>query len=736
MMVRLRLQRSRKYLENRNANVKYRQNDNILPRKKLDVKMVIQAQESEDAADSLTCSSSSSTGRGASSSLSSSDGSECSSMDVENETETDTDPAVSNIRIKGEHEELKKVKVQGHALNDNEGGVRVLQEALSLFCQQMTKTKHNSKVVDYLSPEQMLESLFSKDGAKHGSLSLSAKTKPSEDGDDCQHRTKNLIQAFQQIQQYSVNTHHPYFFNQLFGALDPVALAAELIALSVHTSAYTWETAPVFTLMEREVMRCLGRLVFEGKSPEDDEESHGTLNGEGDADAKVEAVEYDGLMLPGGALSNLTALHVARYYVKSRMTNKGTDKSMEDVGRRSNVEEEKEEEEESSPTLTSDLDSRDPELVAFVSSEAHYSFAKAVSVTGIRAHNLIVVPTLQNGQMDVNELDRLMEELQEENLGLCRSSASHPKSAKRVRIPFFVAATAGSTVRGSFDDIEAIVQVCRKHEDRLNSSIHSQSHPNINPDTGTDTITSNEYHRIWVHIDGAWGGSAIFSQHPTLQNLMKGIQHVDSFTFNPHKLIGAPQQTTAFITRHSGILKAANSNGAKYLFDPRKNGAKYDLGDVSYTCGRRTDAIKLWAQWKYYGTKGIGRMVESKLGALEYMAQKIRKSDRFMLACEPWPFNVNFFYLPPRLRQRMAKCEIDLEGDNPIIPSDISEDLADVSVELKLRLHRSGEMLIPFQPLSNQKADCFRVVLAGNKPFDESDTDTVLRLMDKYGHDL
>merc|ERR1712038_307920 len=107
------------------------------------------------------------------------------------------------------------------------------------------------------------------------------------------------------------------------------------------------------------------------------------------------------------------------------------------------------------------------ELVVFVSSEAHYSFAKAASVTGIGTGNLVVVPTLSNGQMDVERLDSLMMEVELEHE---RTSGDVGKRRRRrARMPFFVAATSGSTVRGSFDDIEAIVRVCRKHEDRLNA---------------------------------------------------------------------------------------------------------------------------------------------------------------------------------------------------------------------------------------------------------------------------
>jgi hypothetical protein len=201
-------------------------------------------------------------------------------------------------------------------------------------------------------------------------------------------------------------------------------------------------------------------------------------------------------------------------------------------------------------------------------------------------------------------------------------------------------------------------------------------------------------------------------------------------------MLGAPQQTTAFITRHVGLLKEVNSIGAKYLFDCRKHGAEYDLGDASYTCGRRTDAVKLWALWKFYGPQGIASMIESKVDILQNMASIIRKSDRFMLACNPWPFNLNFYYLPPRIRKRLSDCGIDMETCEPKLPNDISLELAKVSVNLKLRLHKSGEMLIPFQPLSSQNADCFRLVLAGNKEFNQQDIQRVLDLMDQYGNDL
>ncbi len=140
---------------------------------------------------------------------------------------------------------------------------------------------------------------------------------------------------------------------------------------------------------------------------------------------------------------------------------------------------------------------------------------------------------------------------------------------------------------------------------------------------------------------------------------------------------------------------------------------------------------------------GIGKSLEKKVDSLQYFAKRVKERRNFMLACDPWPFNVNFFYIPDRIRQRLLEMGVDTTNNRnkhndvlPEIPHDISEELAKVSVELKLRLHQNGEMLIPYQPLSNQKADCFRIVLAGYKPFDDSDVERVLDLMERYGKDL
>ena len=111
--------------------------------------------------------------------------------------------------------------------------------------------------------------------------------------------------------------------------------------------------------------------------------------------------------------------------------------------------------------------------------------------------------------------------------------------------------------------------------------------------------------------------------------------------------------------------------------------------------------------WKYYGKDGLGARVDQKVDELRLFVKELKKRPSFALACRPWLFNVNFFYFPPRIRDELQSrgilvhdCDGDELEDNESfvqIPDDIAQDLTNVSVNLKLRLHEAGEMMIPYQ---------------------------------------
>ena len=166
---------------------------------------------------------------------------------------------------------------------------------------------------------------------------------------------------FQCMRQYSVNTNHKYFLNQLFGPSDEVCVRAEHMLANWNTSVYTYETAPVLTLVEHEVVRYFLRMVDEGLG-----------KGVGGANWNLNG---DGIFVPGGSLSNLMALHVAAW--RYRNCNEGSGQGGHYV------------------------------LTAFVSSEAHYSYQKAANIMNVK---LVPVEVDLYGRMNVDVLRRAMKE--------------------------------------------------------------------------------------------------------------------------------------------------------------------------------------------------------------------------------------------------------------------------------------------------------------------------------------
>lgn len=217
----------------------------------------------------------------------------------------------------------------------------------------------------------------------------------------------------------------------------------------------------------------------------------------------------------------------------------------------------------------------------YVSAEAHYSFDKAANITGIGTQNLIQIPCDENGMMIPEELER--------------SINSDIKEGFR---PMMVGATSGTTVLGSFDPLEKISQIC-------------------------------ENHKIWFHVDAAWGGGAVFSR--SARELLKGIELADSITFDAHKTLGTSLVTSFFLTRHSGILKNTNrGGGSEYLFHEYDN-SDWDTGTYSLQCGRRADALKLWLLWRYHGTEGLIERTEHLLDLSGFATKTISESERFKL---------------------------------------------------------------------------------------------------------
>ncbi len=232
---------------------------------------------------------------------------------------------------------------------------------------------------------------------------------------------------------------------------------------------------------------------------------------------------------------------------------------------------------------------RGASLKIFVSSEAHYSFKKATVALGLGTDSLVPVPVDNRGRMLSQNLEQLISEALSNN-----------------HTPLMVCATAGTTVLGAFDPIDEISDICKKHD-------------------------------IWLHIDGAWGGPALFSEQS--RKLIQGVEQADSFTFDAHKLFGATMTCSFFLTKHSGLLLEANDvSGGDYLFHSDDPG--FDRGKLSWQCGRKADAVSFWTIWKSLGNKGLGDFVDRLTSIRDEVVDWIENQPRLELIAKPEYLNI------------------------------------------------------------------------------------------------
>ena len=160
-----------------------------------------------------------------------------------------------------------------------------------------------------------------------------------------------LMTDVEAVLRYSVRTGHPRFFNQLFGGSDPAAILGEWITALVNTSMYTYEAAPVATVMELELIQRMNEMV-------------GFPEGEG-------------VFAPGGSTSNLMALLAARHRAYPHVKRKG-------------------------------LAAGDAPVL-FLSAEAHYSLQRAAVIGGLGLDAAIEVACDEQGRMRPDALEKAIQ---------------------------------------------------------------------------------------------------------------------------------------------------------------------------------------------------------------------------------------------------------------------------------------------------------------------------------------
>lgn len=261
----------------------------------------------------------------------------------------------------------------------------------------------------------------------------------------------------------------------------------------------------------------------------------------------------------------------------------------------------------------------DKQFVVFTSEHGHYSVEKAAGIIGLGKDAVILVPVDASGRMDAAELAELI-----------------AKARSEGKTPFYVNATAGTTVLGSYDPFTKISAVCKRE-------------------------------KIWMHVDASWGGSVVFSAAQRAAKL-QGVHLADSVTVNPHKMMNVPVTCSFLLGPDMRVFHAANRIDAPYLFHGGDDGDAddeqvWDLADLTLQCGRRGDALKLALSWVYYGPSGFERQVDHAFDMASLLAAEIdKRATSFTLVSENPPpcLQVCFYYKYSKVEQENTKRTVEM----------------------------------------------------------------------------
>jgi glutamate/tyrosine decarboxylase-like PLP-dependent enzyme len=223
--------------------------------------------------------------------------------------------------------------------------------------------------------------------------------------------------------------------------------------------------------------------------------------------------------------------------------------------------------------------------VFYVSAEAHHSFHKVAHLAGLGREALRTVPVDPELKLDLEELER-------------RIAADRAAG----QAPFLVVGTAGTTSAGVIDPLEALAGLCARE-------------------------------KLWLHVDAAWGGAAVFS--PKLRPHLAGIERADSLTCDAHKWLAAPMGAGMFFCRHPESVARTFRVSASYMPDPTRETVDPYVTSIQWS--RRFIGLKVFMTLAELGEQGLVRMIEAQAELGELLLDRLQRAGWRIVNRTPLP---------------------------------------------------------------------------------------------------
>ena len=301
-------------------------------------------------------------------------------------------------------------------------------------------------------------------------------------------------------------------------------------------------------------------------------------------------------------------------------------------------------------------------FTVYCSAETHSSIEKGVKIAGFGRKNLRKISVDEHFAMQPEELEKaIQEDLENGNK------------------PTAVVATIGTTGSTAIDPLEEIGNICSKYN-------------------------------IFLHVDAAYAGTALLLPEKRWMN--EGIEHADSFVFNPHKWMFTNFDCSAFYVQDEVLLVRTFEIMPEYLKTPEDQRVK-NYRDWGIPLGRRFRALKLWFVMRSFGADGLQKKIRHHISLTQDLKKDIETHKDFELLA-PVPLNTICFRFHP---------EHILD----------EQKLDELNEKLLNQIQESGELFLTHTKLDDKYT--IRIVL-GNTNLEKSHVNKAWQLIQKKAGNL
>lgn len=205
----------------------------------------------------------------------------------------------------------------------------------------------------------------------------------------------------------------------------------------------------------------------------------------------------------------------------------------------------------------------------YFSDQTHSSVAKGLKILGFQQFQIRKIPSGEDFRLPLGALSQRI-------------------AADRLQgmVPFCVVANAGTTNTGAVDSLKELHEFCKAEE-------------------------------LWLHVDGAYGGSAAICGRG--HAMLQGLELADSLSIDPHKWLFQPYEIGCALIRDREHLKDTFKVSAEYLKILEQSAEQVNFCDYGVQLTRGFRALKLWLSFKAFGVEAFQQAITIGIESAEYV---------------------------------------------------------------------------------------------------------------------